>query len=594
MVPEIKTFSWIARLVAVTAGLALPLGACGGVGFGERPTGQLGPAQQQQLNSSLKVASAAADAGQIEAAKRLYTELSRHFPSAPEPRLGLGYLALEARDFTLAGKLFAEAGERSVKPAAKAEALLGAGRASLGTGDTAAAKNHFLTASKLAGGTPAAAWVANGLGVVATIEGDHARARTHYEEALTSSPGHPLITANLVRALAQSGEGSEARRLYAKYPVSYWLDGDGVALSGLLKDKKEKITALEKKTALAALASGAKVQLFSARSRDRALTAWNRLSSEEKDLLGSLAHRVVKVEIPKRGVFYRLRAGPMADKAAARRLCGQLKRRGRDCLVLAGKWSGGSRTGTATKSADPPSRGDHEAARSRPRVVATGANGAAAAGAMVQLYSARSRSRALAAWGRLFAEEKELLGSLNHRVVKAEIPDRGVFYRLRAGPLADRAAARRLCGLLKARGRDCFVPAGTWAPGGGVGTANPSAIATKGEDSGSDDAQGTARFRPQTVAAAVPESNGTVAAGTGVQLHSARSRARALAAWGRLSTEEKDLLGSLTHRVVKAEVPNRGVFYRLRVGPLADKAAARRLCGLLKGRGRDCFVPAAE
>ena len=588
MVPDNKTFSWIARLVAVTAGLALPLGACGGLGVEERRTGKLGPAEQQQLNSSLKVASASADAGQFEAAERLYTQLSRHFPSSPEPRLGLGYLALEARDFTRARKLFAEADERSVKPAAKAEALLGAGRASLGTGDTAAAKSHFLAASKLAKGTPAEAWVANGLGVVATIEGDHARARTHYEEALTSSPRHPLITANLVRALAQSGEGSEAKRLYARYPASYWLDGDGTALSRLLKDKQAK------QTALAALASGAKVQLYSARSHDRALAAWNRLSSDEKDLLGSLTHRVVKVEIPKRGVFYRLRAGPLADKTAARRLCGQLKRRGRDCLVLAGKWSGGrSRTRPATTSADPPSRGDQETARSKPRVVATSANGTAASGAKVQLYSARSHDRALAAWGRLSSREQDLLGSLTHRVVKAEIPNRGVFYRLRAGPLANRAAARRLCGLLKGRGRDCFVPAGTWVSSSAAGAGNPSVIATKDADTGSDNAQGTARSQPQAMTAGLSESNAT-AGGAGVQLYSARSRDRALAAWSRLSSEEQDLLGSLTHRVVKAEISNRGVFYRLRVGPLADKAAARRLCGLLRGRGRDCFVPAEK
>ena len=586
MVAEIKTFSWIARLVAVTAGLALPLGACGGLGVDGQRAGKLGPAERQQLNSSLKVASASADAGQLEAAERLYTQLSRHFPSAPEPRLGLGYLALEARDFTLAGKLFAEAGERSVEPAAKAEALLGAGRASLGTGDTATAKSHFLAASKLAEGTPSEAWVANGLGVVATIEGDHARARTHYEAALKSSPSHPLITANLVRALAQSGEGSEARRLYAQYPASHWLDGDAAALSRLLKDKKKKKVAST---------AGAKVQLFSARSRERALAAWTLLSSKEKDLLGSLAHRVVKVEFPKRGVFYRLRAGPLADKAAARRLCGQLKRRGRDCLVLAGKWSsGGSRSGMATKSADPPSRGDHETARSQPQVAATEAGGTATAGAKVQLYSARSRDRALAAWTRLSSEEKDLLGSLAHRVVKAEIPKTGVFYRLRAGPLANRAEARRLCGLLKGRGRDCFVPAGTWTSGEGAGGRHPSGIATKDADAGSDNTQETVRPQPQAVTAGLPEANGTAASGARVQLYSARSRARALAAWGRLSSEEKDLLGSLTHRVVRAEIPDRGVFYRLRVGPLADKAAARRLCGLLKGRGRDCFVPSEK
>ena len=609
MVPEIKRFSWIARLMAVTAGLILGLGACGGLAVKEQRKGQLGAAEQQQLNSSLTLASAAADAGQPEAAKRLYTQLSRHFPSAPEPRLGLAYLALEAGDFTLAGKLFAEAVERSATPAARADALLGAGRASLSKGDTAGAKAHFLAASKLAKDVPAEAWVANGLGVVATIEGDHAGARTRYEEALKLSPSHPMITANLVRALAQSGAGDEARRLYADYPASYWLDGDGAELSRLLKDTDTAATA----SGRAVAASGAKVQLYSARSRDGALAAWARLSSEEKDLLGPLTHRVVKVEISKRGVFHRLRAGPLADKAAAKRLCGLLKGRGRDCLVLAGKWTGGHRAGggdrpgPAEKSPDARTGDVPEIAASPPPAVTkespseapeAGEN-AAGSGAKVQLYSARARDGALAAWARLSAEEKDLLGPLTHRVVKVEISKRGVFHRLRAGPLADKAAAKRLCGLLKGRGRDCLVLAGKWTGGHRAGGGDRPGPAEKSPGAGTGDVPEIAASPPPAVTKESPSEApeaGENAAGSGakVQLYSARARDGALAAWARLSAEEKDLLGSLTHRVVKVEISKRGVFYRLRAGPLADKAAARRLCGLLKGRGRDCLVLAGK
>ena len=602
IVPEIKRLSGIARLVAVTAGLTLSFGGCSGLSMEKQRTGQLGAAERQQLRNSLNVASASADAGQLEAAERLYTQLSHHFPSAPEPKLGLGYLALEAGDFTLAGKLFAEADERSATPSARAEALLGAGRASLGKGDTAGSKTHFLAASRLAKGTPAEAWVANGLGVVATIEGNHARARTHYDEALKLSPSHPMITANLVRALAKSGSGREARRLYAKYPASYWLDGDGATLSRLLKNTITKG---------APTASGAKVQLYSARSRDAALAAWGRLSSKERDLLASLTHRVVKVEIPKRGEFYRLRAGPLADKAAARRLCGLLKGRGRDCLVLAGTWArahgsgSGDRPGTAEKTPDARTDAVHELAASplpavteKPPSEAPEAKASAAAGAKVQLYSSRSRDGALAAWGRLSSEEKDLLASLTHRVVKVEIPKRGEFYRLRAGPLADKAAARRLCGLLKGRGRDCLVLAGTWAGAHGSGSGDRPGTAEKTSDARNGGVHEPAASPLPAVTkkppSETPEANATAAAGAKVQLYSSRSRDGALAAWGRLSSEEKDLLGSLTHRVVKAEIPKRGVFYRLRVGPLADKAAARRLCGLLKGRGRDCFVPAGK
>ena len=595
--------------MAVTAGLILGLCACGGLTVKEQSKGQLGAAEQQQLNSSLKLASASADAGQLEAAKRLYTQLSRHFPSAPEPRLGLAYLALEAGDFTLAGKLFAEADERSATAAAKAEALLGAGRASLAKDDSAGAKTHFIAASELAKGTPAEAWVANGLGVVATLEGDHARARTRYEEALKLSPSHPMMTANLVRALARSGAGDEARRLYGEYPASYWLDGDGAELSRLLKDTNTAVAA----SGGAAAASGAKVQLYSARSRDGALAAWARLSSDEKDLLGSLTHRVVKVEFSKRGVFHRLRAGPLADKAAARRLCRLLKRRGRDCLVLAGKWTGGHRAGggdrpgPAEKNTDAGTGGVPEIAASPPPAVTkespseapeAGEN-AAASGAKVQLYSARSRDGALAAWARLSSDEKDLFGSLTHRVVKVEFSKRGVFHRLRAGPLADKAAARRLCRLLKRRGRDCLVLAGKWTGGHGVGGGDRPGPAEKNTDAGTGGVPEIAASPPPAVTkespSEAPEAGENAAAsGARVQLYSARSRDGALAAWTRLSSDEKDLLGSLTHRVVKAEIPKRGVFYRLRVGPLADKAAARRLCGLLKGRGRDCFVPAEK
>ena len=290
----------MARLTAATAGLSLSLGACSSLQMGKEDGDPLGAAEQQRLNNSLNVASASADAGQLEAAERLYVELSRHFPTAPEPRLGLGYLALQAGDPALAGKLFAEAEKRSTTPAAKAEALLGAARARLAEGDIATAKTHFLAASGVAKGTPAAAWVANGLGVVATLEGDHEQARTHYNEAARLSPSNPMITANRVRALAQSGAGSEAKGLYAKHPPSYWLEGDGPALSSLLKDK-ESVPGSKVETV-----PGAKVQLYSGRSRAGALAAWSKLSAAEKELLGSLTHRVVKAEVPKKGVFYRL------------------------------------------------------------------------------------------------------------------------------------------------------------------------------------------------------------------------------------------------------------------------------------------------
>ena len=95
-------------------------------------TGALNPAQQQMLDSGLKVSAAAIETGRPVAAGRLYERLSTSFPSAPEPELGLAYMALHAGDFATADTLFTEASTLTTLPALKAEALLGAGRASLG------------------------------------------------------------------------------------------------------------------------------------------------------------------------------------------------------------------------------------------------------------------------------------------------------------------------------------------------------------------------------------------------------------------------------------------------------------------------------
>lgn len=472
MVPECAGSSSRASTF-VAVGLAVYLGTAGCTAVREQ--GRLGPAEQQQLNSSLNVASASADAGQFEAAERLYTELSRHFPDAPEPRIGLGYLALRAGDFTRASRLFAEGEVRAKTAVAKAEALLGAGRASLSNGDVAGAKAHFVAASAHAKSTAAEAWVANGLGVVATLEGEHGRARQHFDEAFKLSEAHPMITANLVRALAQSGEREEARKLYAKYSATHWLDSDAADLSRLLQEGKQPGTAatasIRTPTASSIAStqasqgskmdSGAQVQLYAARTEAGAMAAWRRLSSAEKDLLGSLTPRVMKTGVTRRGVFHRLRAGPLTDKAAARRLCRLLKKRGRDCFVPAAKWTRSGPTGTgdaahAAATRPEKSRGAAPAARDRPVVPAPERKGARPV-VLVQLHAARSQAEALTAWRRLSGAEEELLGAMTPRVVKVEIAGKGVFYRLFVGPVPDMSAARRLCRLLKERGRGCLV-----------------------------------------------------------------------------------------------------------------------------------------
>ena len=75
----------------------------------------------------------------------------------------------------------------------------------------------------------------------------------------------------------------------------------------------------------------------------------------------------------------------------------------------------------------------------------------------IQLASVLSEEAALAEWKRIGGKHKELLGGLTPAVTRADLGDRGVFYRLRAGPLADKAAAEAMCSSLAAEKVGCIV-----------------------------------------------------------------------------------------------------------------------------------------
>lgn len=77
------------------------------------------------------------------------------------------------------------------------------------------------------------------------------------------------------------------------------------------------------------------IQLAAARSPQGARSEWARLRGKHLDLLGNLGLTVTKADLgPARGVFYRLRAGPIAEEGVARKLCRQLAERQIGCLVI--------------------------------------------------------------------------------------------------------------------------------------------------------------------------------------------------------------------------------------------------------------------
>ena len=78
-----------------------------------------------------------------------------------------------------------------------------------------------------------------------------------------------------------------------------------------------------------------RVQLAAARSPERARVEWDRMRRKHLDLLGDLGLTVTKADLgPKKGIFYRLRVGPLAGERAARTLCRELTKRKMGCLVV--------------------------------------------------------------------------------------------------------------------------------------------------------------------------------------------------------------------------------------------------------------------
>jgi len=74
----------------------------------------------------------------------------------------------------------------------------------------------------------------------------------------------------------------------------------------------------------------------------------------------------------------------------------------------------------------------------------------------VQLASLSGQSAAEAEWEKLRRANSDLLGRLTLHVQIAEL-SKGTFYRVQAGPLADRAAAAALCKVLKSRNQSCLI-----------------------------------------------------------------------------------------------------------------------------------------
>lgn len=79
---------------------------------------------------------------------------------------------------------------------------------------------------------------------------------------------------------------------------------------------------------------GFRVQVGAFRSEDATRTAWKRLQGRHKDLLAGMNATFQRADLGPKGVFFRLRAGPVASETAARNICSELAKRKAGCLVV--------------------------------------------------------------------------------------------------------------------------------------------------------------------------------------------------------------------------------------------------------------------
>jgi len=97
------------------------------------------------------------------------------------------------------------------------------------------------------------------------------------------------------------------------------------------------------------------------------------------------------------------------------------------------------------------------------------------------------------------------------------------------------------------------------------------------------------------ISSAAPEQSASLRADSGrflVQIGAAQNEAAANGEIARLAKKHPNILSELSGIVIRADLGDKGVWYRMRVGPFATRGDANGVCGQLKAVNVGCFVVA--
>lgn len=125
----------------------------------------------------------------------------------------------------------------------------------------------------------------------------------------------------------------------------------------------------------------------------------------------------------------------------------------------------------------------------------------------------------------------------------------------------------------------------------------PTGPGAEGEDSresqeASEEPQQTANAVP-TPPAAVPATSKSARDGAFMlQLASFRSVEEPTNLWDRVRSRHAEVVAGLKPDTEVAQIPGKGTYYRLLIGPFPDRASANATCAALKARKQDCLLRA--
>ncbi len=88
---------------------------------------------------------------------------------------------------------------------------------------------------------------------------------------------------------------------------------------------------------------------------------------------------------------------------------------------------------------------------------------------------------------------------------------------------------------------------------------------------------------------AAPASRSAVSGSHVVQVGSFRSNDEALAKWSSMQSKISAVIGDKSFDIEQADLGDRGIYHRLRVGPFTSSDAANAYCATLKQNGQDCL-----